>query len=143
MPAFYVLLFGFVLVLIGASLFVGAFLIWMFSEKQSYAEPRRIICPENLDFATVAVDGKAAARTMVEGHQQFPIADCSRWPKMRDCDQACSVQVPLVADDRTKGEYAPFGLTPHQIRVHNPVRMTARLFARMTRQQTVRHLPDE
>ena len=139
MPAFYAVLFGFVLLLIGTSLFVGAFLVWMYSEKASYRDPRRIICPESLDNATVVVDGGRAARSMIKGHEEFVIADCSRWPKRAGCDQACALQVPLVADDRTKGEYAPFGSTPQQLRIHNPVRMTTDLFGRMIRQQIDRN----
>jgi hypothetical protein len=133
MPAFYSVLFGLAFWLIGASVFLGAFLLWAYSEKRSYDEPRRIICPETEQYATVQVDGAAAARSMLAGHQEFPISDCSRWPKRRGCDQACSVQVPLVADDRTRGEYAPFGLTPAQIRIHNPVRMTQAMFAKIAK----------
>ena len=133
MPAFYSVVFGLVLWVIGASLFIVAFLLWIYSEKRAFDEPRRIICPESRNYASIVVDGEHAARTMVHGHEEFRIIDCSRWPKKIGCDQACAVQVPLVADSRTKGEYAPFGLTPAQIRIHNPVRMTLEMLAKIER----------
>jgi hypothetical protein len=142
MPAFYAILFGLAFLIIGSSLFVGAFLLWLYSEKQSYRDPRRIICPENLDYATVMVDGDRAARSMIEGHQEFPISDCSRWPGKAGCDQACALQVPFVADDRGTGEYAPFGSTPAQLRTRNPVRMTPDLFGKVMRQEIERHVHD-
>ena len=140
MPAFFSLLFCIAFLLLGTSLFIGAFLLWIYSEKQSYRDPRRIICPENLDYATVVVDGARAVRSMIDGRQEFPIADCSRWPKMAGCEQECSLQVPLMADDRAKGEYAPFGSTPAQLRSHNPVRMTPDLFGKAMRQEIERHV---
>ena len=143
MPAFLLLLFGFAFVLIGTSLFLGAFLIWIYSEKASYRDPRRIICPENLDYATVQIDGARAARSMLEDRQEFPIADCSRWPRLAGCDQACAPQVPFVADDRGKGEYAPFGSTPSQVRSENPVRMTADLFGKVMRQEIDWHVHEK
>lgn len=133
MPAFYSIVFTLLLWLIGASLFLGAFLLWVYSEKRAYDDPRRIICPENNWYASVVVDGGHAARTMVDGHEEFKIADCSRWPKRQGCDQACSVQVPLVGDSRTRGEYAPFGSTPRQMRIFNPVRMTVEMLAKINK----------
>ncbi|MGH9521218.1 MAG: hypothetical protein ACRD3E_01660 [Terriglobales bacterium] len=140
MPAFVSLLFVLALLLVGTSLFAGAFLLWLFSEKESYRDPRRIICPENLDYATILVDGAGAARSMLNDRQEFPIADCSRWPRRAGCDEACAPQVPLVADDRTKGEYAPFGLSPRQLRVVHPLRMTPDLFGKVMRQEIDRHV---
>lgn len=131
MPAFLSVMFGLLFWLIGAALFVGAFLLWVYSEKRAFDEPSRIICPESMRYATVFVDGARAVRTLLDGHQEFHICDCSRWPKRSGCDQACAIQVPLVGDSRTRGEYAPFGLTPAQIRIHNPVRMTPEMFAKL------------
>ena len=133
MPAFYSVLFGLLFWIIGASLFAGAFLLWVYSEKQSYREPRQIICPECRAYATVRVDGASALHTMLAGRQKFPIAECSRWPDRRGCNQACAIQVPLVGDDRSLCEYAPFGMSPALLRIHNPVRITPEMFARINR----------
>ena len=140
MPTLVAVLFALVLFLCGSAAILGAFLLWAYSEKRSFREPRTIICPENLDYTTVTVDGKFAAHTAAAGHQEFRIATCSRWPEMEGCDQECALQAPLVGDDRTFGKYAPFGMTPQQLRINNPVRMTSDMFGSVMRQKVLRYL---
>jgi hypothetical protein len=132
-------LFWFVLFLFGASLFIGAGVIWYYMAAWEYREPVDIICPETLATATVEVDGKHAARTRFAGDEELRIAACSRWPQRRECDQACALQVPIVGDDRTQGQYAPFGLQPHSLRINNPVRMTEEMYRKLA-PQFARHL---
>ncbi len=122
------ILFWLVLFLVGASLFIGAGVIWYYMAEWEYREPLDIICPETLGSATVEVDGKHAARTRFAGHEELRIAACSRWPQRSDCDQACAAQVPIVGDSRSRGQYAPFGLQPHSLRINNPVRMTEEMY---------------
>ena len=125
------ILFWLVLFLVGASLFIGAAVIWYYMAAWEFREPVNVICPETLKPAEVKVDGKHAARTRFAGHEELRIAACSRWPGRRECDQACSPQVPLVGDDRTQGQYAPFGLQPHSLRINNPVRMTEEMYRKL------------
>lgn len=134
MPAFLALLFALALLLVGTALFATAFLLWAYSEKDSYREPRTILCPENGEHAQVTVDGAYAMRTAIAGHQQIRLLACSRWPERQDCDQACSAQVPLVGDDRAHTRYAAFAMTPDQLRSENPVHMTPELLEKVSRQ---------
>ena len=131
MPAFYLLLVACALYIVAVGIFVGAFLLWTYSEKRAYREPRTIICPENLQYAAITVDGAHAARTMASGREELRIAACSRWPEKQGCDQGCAIQAPLVGDDRTHGKYAAFGMTPAQMRIYHPVRMTRAMYARI------------
>lgn len=126
-----VFLFWLLLFLVGASLFIGAAVIWYYMAAWEYREPVDIICPETLNSATVEVNGKHAARTRFAGREELRIAACSRWPARRECDQACALQVPIVGDDRTHGQYAPFGLQPHSLRINNPVRMTEEMYRKL------------
>jgi len=143
MPAFLALIFGLALLLVGTALFVAGYLLWASSEKDSYREPRTILCPESLDYARVTVDAAHAVRTARAGHQEIRLIGCSRWPEMQGCDQACAVQVPLVGDDRAKGEYVAFGMTPDQLRSESPVRMTPDLFGKVMRQEVNRYLENK
>lgn len=96
-----------------------------------YADPRTIICPETQREAEVNVDGPLAARTMMNGREEIAISNCSEWPERQLCDQYCASQVPLVGDDRRKVEFAAFGLTPAQLRIHHPIKMSKELYKRM------------
>lgn len=138
MPPFLALLFAMALLLVGTALFATAFLLWASSEKDSYREPRTIICPETLELAQVTVDAAHAMRTAISGHRQIRLIACSRWPERQNCDQACAFEVPLVGDDRAKQKYAAFAMTPDQLRSENPVRMTPALFDRANQQVTKR-----
>ncbi len=140
MPAVAAVLFGLIFFLFGTAVFMGAFLLWIYTEKRSYREPRTIICPENLDYARVTVDGEAAALTAAAGRQEYRIAACSRWPQMQGCDQECADQVPLVGDDRAHGQYAAFGMTPEQLRSQSPVRMSPGRFGLVMRQKVNQYL---
>ena len=140
MPTFVAILFGLTCFLLGTAAFLGAFLLWMYSEKRAYREPRTIICPENLDYAEVTVDGERAARSALSGQEEFHIASCSRWPEMEGCDEECAMQVPLVGDDRTQGQYAAFGMTPEQLRSKSPVRMSPDTFDAVMRTKVLRYV---
>jgi hypothetical protein len=135
MPTLLLITFVLALSLFGiASLIVG-YMLWLSSQKKSYAEPRTIICPENLDYVTVTVDGEHAGRTALEGQEKFRIASCSRWPEMQGCDQKCADQIPLAGDDRAKRQYAAFGMTPEQLRSQSPVAITPEQYDAVVRQK--------
>lgn len=140
MPTFAAVLYGLMFFLLGTAAFLGAFLLWAYSEKRAFRDPLVIICPENLDYASVTVDGEHAALSAAAGRQEYRIATCSRWPEMEGCDQKCALQAPLVGDDRTMGEYAPFGMTPQQLRINNPVRMTPGMFGSVMRRKVTQNL---
>ena len=127
------ILFWLVPFLVGAAMFIGAGVIWYYMAEWEYLEPLNIICPHTLRPAEVRVDGRHAARTRFAGREELQIAECSRWPEKRGCDQACTPQVWLVGDDRTHGQYAPFGLLPHSLRINNPVLMTLPMYGKISR----------
>ena len=56
------ILFWLVLFLVGASLFIGAGVIWYYMAAGEFREPVNVICPETLKPAEVKVDGKYAAQ---------------------------------------------------------------------------------
>jgi hypothetical protein len=120
-----------ILFAVGALVFVGGALLWIYSESLQFREPRTIICPETLRPAEVTVDGAYAARTSFSGHEQFRLRACSRWPERRSCDQACAGQVPLVGDARQLTRYAAFGLSPQHLRINSPVAMSLSLYTRL------------
>ena len=122
-------LFGLILFIIGAGFFVGSAALWAWAEAEEFREPRYIICPETLQLTEVKVDGAYAARTALAGHEQLRLTACSRWPERQGCDQACAPQVPLVGDDRSFTQFAPFGLQPRSLRIFNPVRMSRERYA--------------
>ena len=143
MPTFVIALFALICFFLGAAAFLGGLLLWVYSEKRSFREPQTIICPDNLDYATVTVDGEYAAETALEGKECFRIGTCSRWPEMRDCDQDCADEAPLVGDDRTQGHYIAFGMTPDQLRSETPVKITPEMYGKVMRQKLIRHLNKE
>jgi len=55
----------------------------------SFRKPRALRCPETGGTAEVRIDGRHAAMTAIPGPPDLRVADCSRWPGRRGCDQAC------------------------------------------------------
>ena len=140
MPTLPAVLFGLIFFFLGSSAILGSLLLWWYSEKRSFREPRTIICPENLDYVTVTVHGAHAANTALRGRQEFRIASCSRWPEMQGCDQECAEQAPLAGDDRAHGRYAAFGMTPEQLRSETPVRITPDEYGKVMRAKVMHYL---
>lgn len=126
-----VIIFWLVLVLVGASLFIGSAVIWYYMSVLEFKEPVTIICPETLQSAEVKIDGKHAAKTRFAGHEELVIADCSRWPERRGCDQACATQTPIVGDDRRRTKYAAGGVRVQDLRINNPVQMTEEMYRKI------------
>jgi hypothetical protein len=122
-------IYALLLLVLGASAFLGAGLVWFYMASSEFRGPRTIICPETRQPAEVEVDGAYAARTAFAGHEELRVTACARWPEKQGCDQACTPQIPLAGDDRRLTRYAPFGLQPWQLRRHHPVRMSESLYA--------------
>jgi hypothetical protein len=59
-----------------------------------YRGVRVITCPENLQPAAVRVAAFDAAKWFaIAGEKDVHLRDCSRWPEMAGCDEACLSQV--------------------------------------------------
>ena len=59
-----------------------------------YHGVRLITCPENLQPAAVNVAAFDAAKWFaISGETDLHLRDCSRWPGMAGCDQACLSQI--------------------------------------------------
>jgi hypothetical protein len=127
-------LLGITAFLVGAAFFVGCALLWYYMAKSEYREAFNAICPETLQPAEIKVDGKLAARTRFGGREKLEVAECSRWPERKQCNQACTPQVPFLGDSRRKVKYAAFGLPPRFLRINNPVRMTREIYDQLTEQ---------
>lgn len=140
MPTLLLLTFVLALSLFGIAVLMVGYLLWLNAQKRRYAEPRTIICPENLDYVTVTIDGEHAAKTALDGQEQLRIASCSRWPEMQGCDQECAAQAPLTGDDRAHSEYAAFGMTPEQLRSETPVRITPDEYGKVMRAKVMQYL---
>ncbi len=140
MPTLLLITFVLALSLFGVASVIVGYLLWLNTQKSRYREPRTIICPENLDYVAVTVDGAYAARTALQGQEKFRIASCSRWPEMQGCDQECADQAPLAGDDRRRCEYAAFGMTPEQLRSETPVAITPEQYGAVMRQKVGQYL---
>src|SRR5512144_820857 len=97
---------GLILFVMGAGVLLGAALLWGYTKRDEYREPRAILCPETLQPAAVQVDAVYAAQTALAGRERWRLTACSRWPERRGCNQACATQVPLVGDSRRLTGYA-------------------------------------
>jgi hypothetical protein len=54
---------------------------------------RVVTCPENEEFAAVALDARHAAQTAFLGHEHLQLRECSRWPEKQGCGQTCLAQI--------------------------------------------------
>jgi hypothetical protein len=54
-----------------------------------YRKPRIVRCPQTGGTAEIQIDARHAAATSVPGPAELRVADCSRWPERKSCDQAC------------------------------------------------------
>ncbi len=132
-------LLGIAAFLIGAAFFIGIAAVSYMSAKREYLEPFSAICPETHNPVEIRVNGERAAKTRMAGHEQIEISACTRWPERSDCDQACAPQVAFLGDTRTKGKYAPFALSPENLRINSPVSMTRELYDKIEAQLAATH----
>lgn len=83
------LLFWFVLLLVGACLILLMPALWGKQIYNSYHDPRAVNCPETHAQVSVRFDALRAAITGLTGKPKLRLADCSRWPVHADCRQEC------------------------------------------------------
>ena len=64
-----------------------------------YRAARFVKCPENHRIEAVSVDAGEAALTAAIGNPQLRLAECTRWPEMKDCGQECVRQIEYAPED--------------------------------------------
>lgn len=57
---------------------------------------RVILCPETQQPATVVISPAAAAFSAILERPDFDVAQCSRWPERRGCNQGCTGQIAVA-----------------------------------------------
>jgi len=62
---------------------------WRRAIQERYAGGRPVTCPENRQPAVVNIDVRHAAATVMDGHPDLRLSDCTRWPERSKCDQKC------------------------------------------------------
>ena len=56
---------------------------------QRHSGSRAVICPENHRQVYVSFDALRAATAELEGHPDYRLSDCTRWPERWRCNRAC------------------------------------------------------
>lgn len=93
---------GLIVIAIAAYLLASGFL----KTYRIYRGVRVITCPENLQPAAVKVAALDAAKWYaLSGEKDVHLQNCSRWPEMAGCDEACLSQI----------ESSPVGCRVHTI----------------------------
>jgi len=116
------LLFGFLLFLVGAALVLLIPALWARQIHYAYSAPRAVICPETHQQVGVTIDARHAAFTGLGGTAEFHLSDCSRWPARIKCAQDCLPEA-LRNKPYTAGE-VHLGKTHREI-YHLPVLLAA------------------
>lgn len=86
------LLFAFLLFLVGVALFFLMPALWAREIHHQYSAPRAVTCPETHQQVGVTIDARHAAATGVCGTSDFRLSDCTRWPERAECGQECLPQ---------------------------------------------------
>jgi len=76
-------------------LLAGAYLLvrLVITELVRFRGKRLITCPDTLTPEVVQLKTPRAVVSSFFGEPSFRLKDCSRWPEMRKCDQACVRQI--------------------------------------------------
>src|SRR5512141_111675 len=84
------------LLILGFLLFITlAFLVLLlpaltaFEGFKRHSGSRAVVCPENHQPVAVSLDALHAATTELEGHPDYRLSDCTRWPERWRCNRAC------------------------------------------------------
>jgi Protein of unknown function (DUF1761) len=83
------LVVGFMLFVIFASLLLLLPVLWGREIRNQYAGSRAVTCPESGRPVAVTFDTTHAAMTGLTGRPDLQIADCTRWPARANCGQEC------------------------------------------------------
>lgn len=116
------LLFGFLLFIVGAALVLLMPALWARQVRHAYSAPRADTCPEIHQQVGVTIDATHAAFTGLGGRPEFRLSDCTRWPARIKCAQDCLSEA-LRNEPYTIGEVHP-DKTHRQI-YHLPVLLAA------------------
>jgi Protein of unknown function (DUF1761) len=76
---------------------------WRHAIYERYSGSRPVACPENQQPAVVDIDIQRAAETVMDGHPDLRLRDCTRWPERAKCNQACLSQA-IQAEPYKPGE---------------------------------------
>jgi hypothetical protein len=64
-----------------------------------YRGARFVECPENKKTEVVRVSSGEAALSAAIGNPHLRLAECTRWPEMKDCAQECLKQIEYAPED--------------------------------------------
>lgn len=81
-----------VLVLFVVSFPLLLLVLWRRAIRERYSGGRTVACPENQQPAVVGIDVRDAASTIMSGHSDLRLSECSRWPEHSQCNQDCLSQ---------------------------------------------------
>lgn len=97
------LLIGFAFILVFSLIMLLIPALWVRPTYDKYREVRAVTCPETGQQVGVRFDAVHAALTAVNVTPDLRLADCTRWPEHRNCDQGCMPEA-LKASPYTTGE---------------------------------------
>ncbi len=83
------LLFGFLLFLLGTCLILLLPALWAEQTYRTYRDGRTVNCPETHAPVSVRFNALRAAWSNLSGPPKLRLADCTRWPERADCGQEC------------------------------------------------------
>lgn len=91
-----ILLIWIALLLLFCSVFLAAAAFWRRAIFERYSGARPVTCPENHQPAVVAIDGRYAAATVMDGSPALRLRECTRWPERAACNQSCLAEASLA-----------------------------------------------
>ena len=83
------LILGFLLFITLASLVLLFPAVKVFEDFKRHSGSRAVVCPENHQQVAVSLDALHAATSELEGHPDYRLSDCTRWPERWRCNRAC------------------------------------------------------
>ena len=101
--AFWILLF-----VITAFLVLLIPVLWGFEIYKRHSGIRVVICPENGRQVAVSFDALHATKMGMSGRRELRLADCTRWPEQKNCEQECISQASRE-EAYAEGEVTPMG----------------------------------
>jgi Protein of unknown function (DUF1761) len=96
-------IFGFLLFITFVFLVLLLPALTVFDAFKRYSGSRAVVCPENHRQVAVSVDALHAATSELEGHFDYRVSDCTRWPERWRCNRAC-VSEALHTEPYQQGE---------------------------------------
>jgi hypothetical protein len=97
------LILGFLLFITLALLVLLFPAVAIFEGFKRHSGSRAVLCPENHRQVAVSLDALHAATSEFEGHPDYRLSDCTRWPERWRCNRACLSQA-LHTEPYRQGE---------------------------------------